>query len=318
MAAYVVAALYKFVSLPDYRTLRQPLLDQCRTLAIKGTLLLAREGINGTIAGRRTAIEQWLATLQHDERFADLQPKVSLSDEMPFYRMKVKLKQEIVSMGVPAADPARLAGEYVDATDWNDLISDPATLLIDTRNYYECAIGRFKEAISPQTTTFREFPDFVDQQLDPARHKKVAMYCTGGIRCEKATAYLRRQGFEEVYHLRGGILQYLQTVAPEDSLWTGECFVFDNRVTVDHRLDPGSYRQCFACRMPLSVADRQSEHYRAGVACPYCYDKTSAEQKARFGERQRQIRLAKERHQPYFACAQPATAAADQGGSDDG
>lgn len=301
----IVAALYKFVALPDYRELREPLLDVCLNAGVKGTLLLATEGINGTIAGSRLAIDEVLAYLKSDARFNDIDHKESLDSELPFYRMKVKLKKEIVTMGREGIDPKMLVGHYVEPQDWNALITDPEVTVIDTRNHYECDIGSFEGAINPQTTTFKEMPAFVDQQLDPAKHKKVAMFCTGGIRCEKSTAYLLEQGFDEVYHLKGGILKYLEEVPEEKSLWQGECFVFDNRVAVDHDLNVGSYDQCHGCRHPITEAQKSSPHYQRGVCCPLCYDQLTIDQKERFAERQKQIDLAAERNESHIGAAPP-------------
>ena len=301
----IVAALYKFVALPDYRELREPLLDVCLNAGVKGTLLLATEGINGTIAGSRLAIDEVLAYLKSDARFNDIDHKESLDSELPFYRMKVKLKKEIVTMGREGIDPKILVGHYVEPQDWNALITDPEVTVIDTRNHYECDIGSFEGAINPQTTTFKEMPAFVDQQLDPAKHKKVAMFCTGGIRCEKSTAYLLEQGFDEVYHLKGGILKYLEEVPTEKSLWQGECFVFDNRVAVDHDLNVGSYDQCHGCRHPITEAQKSSPHYQRGVCCPLCYDQLTIDQKKRFAERQKQIDLAADRNESHIGAAPP-------------
>ena len=301
----IVAALYKFVALPDYRELREPLLDVCLNAGVKGTLLLATEGINGTIAGTRLAIDEVLAYLKSDARFNDIDHKESLDSELPFYRMKVKLKKEIVTMGREGIDPKILVGHYVEPQDWNALITDPEVTVIDTRNHYECDIGSFEGAINPQTTTFKEMPAFVDQQLDPAKHKKVAMFCTGGIRCEKSTAYLLEQGFDEVYHLKGGILKYLEEVPAEKSLWQGECFVFDNRVAVDHDLNVGSYDQCHGCRHPITEAQKSSPHYQRGVCCPLCYDQLTIDQKERFAERQKQIDLAADRNESHIGAAPP-------------
>ena len=301
----IVAALYKFVALPDYQELREPLLDVCLNAGVKGTLLLATEGINGTIAGSRLAIDEVLAYLKSDARFNDIDHKESLDSELPFYRMKVKLKKEIVTMGREGIDPKMLVGHYVEPQDWNALITDPEVTVIDTRNHYECDIGSFEGAINPQTTTFKEMPAFVDQQLDPAKHKKVAMFCTGGIRCEKSTAYLLEQGFDEVYHLKGGILKYLEEVPEEKSLWQGECFVFDNRVAVDHDLNVGSYDQCHGCRHPINEAQKSSPHYQRGVCCPLCYDQLTIDQKKRFAERQKQIDLAAERNESHIGAAPP-------------
>ncbi len=302
----VVAALYKFVSLPDYQEISGPLKDKCVELGLKGTLLLAHEGINGTVAGSREGIDGLLAYLRADERMADLEHKESPGDEQPFYRMKVKLKKEIVTMGVEGIDPRHTVGTYVAPKDWNRLISDPDVLVVDTRNHYEYAIGSFERALDPETETFREFPDYVRQNLDPGKHKKVAMFCTGGIRCEKATAYMREQGFEEVYHLQGGILKYLEEVPAEQSLWRGECFVFDNRVAVNHNLEPGSYDQCHGCRHPITEEDKASELYMKGVSCPQCYHNLTQEQKARFAERQKQIELARQRNEVHIGAEPPA------------
>jgi len=291
----VVAALYKFVRLEDYEQLREPLLALMLAQNVRGTLLLASEGINGTIAGPRAGIDAVLGWLREDPRLADLEHKESFHDEHPFLRTKVKLKKEIVTMGVEGIDPNRTVGTYLSPEEWNAVISDPETLLIDTRNDYEVEVGTFKGAINPETRTFREFPDYVKDTLDPAKHKKVAMFCTGGIRCEKSTAYLKEQGFEEVYHLKGGILKYLEEMPREDSLWEGECFVFDERVTVDHDLNPGEFDQCHACRRPISDEEKASEKFQLGVSCPKCYDESSPEQKARFAERQKQIELARAR-----------------------
>ncbi|MDR6982914.1 UPF0176 protein [Rheinheimera pacifica] len=292
---YVVAALYKFVRLPDYVTLRDALYDHMVANKVKGTLLLAEEGINGTICGERAGVDAVKAWLDADGRFDGMSYKESLADELAFYRTKVKLKKEIVTMGVEGINPAHIVGTYVKGDDWNQLISDPDTILIDTRNDYEVAIGTFKNAINPNTTTFREFPQWAADNLDKTKHKKVAMFCTGGIRCEKSTAFLKEQGFDEVYHLDGGILKYLEEMPAQNSLWQGECFVFDQRVAVKHGLEQGSYDQCYACRMPLSTAEMASEHYIKGLSCPHCYDKTTDEQKAAFAERQRQVELAKQR-----------------------
>ncbi len=296
----VVAALYRFINLPDYEALRQPLLEYCVSQGIKGTLLLAAEGINGTVAGSRSAIDNLLEYLREDSRLADIDCKESFYEEMPFYRMKVKLKKEIVTMGVEGIDPNKVVGTYVKPEDWNDLIEDPDVVLVDTRNYYEVAIGTFKGAKDPHTTNFREFPQYVAENLDPEKNKKVAMFCTGGIRCEKSTAFLKEQGFEEVYHLQGGILKYLEEVPKDESLWEGECFVFDNRVAVDHDLKKGSYDQCHGCRHPITEEDKLSDQYMPGVACPRCYDQQTPEQHARFRERQKQIELAKSRHEEHI------------------
>lgn len=297
---YVVAALYKFVHLADYVSLRDALYDHMVANKVKGTLLLAEEGINGTICGLREGVDAVKAWLDADGRFDGMSYKESLSDELAFYRTKVKLKKEIVTMGVAGINPAHIVGTYVKGDDWNQLISDPDTILIDTRNDYEVAIGTFKNAVNPNTTTFREFPQWAAQNLDKTKHKKVAMFCTGGIRCEKSTAYLKEQGFDEVYHLDGGILKYLEEMPAENSLWQGECFVFDQRVAVKHGLEQGSYDQCYACRMPLSADEMASDKYVKGLSCPHCHDKTTDEQKAAFAERQRQVELAKQRGEKHI------------------
>lgn len=305
MSQFVIAALYKFVALPDYQELREPLLEHCLQAGVKGTLLLASEGINGTIAGTREGIDSVLAYLKADARLQNLSHKESLDAEMPFYRMKVKLKKEIVTMGVEGIDPRQVVGTYVAPADWNQLISDPEVVVVDTRNDYEYELGSFKGALNPNTRSFREFPQYVAEHLDPAKHKKVAMFCTGGIRCEKSTAYLKEQGFEEVYHLHGGILQYLEDVPVEDSLWQGECYVFDNRVSVDHHLQPGNYDLCHGCREPITEQDKQSPLYLEGVTCPRCHDRQTPEQRARFMERQKQIELARQRNEAHIGALPP-------------
>lgn len=304
----VIAALYRFVRLDDYVELRQPLLQTMLDHAVRGTLLLAAEGINGTVAGTQAGIDALLAHLRADPRLADFDCKLSYDREMPFYRSRVKLKREIVTMGVEDLDPS-MAGTYVEPRDWNALISDPDVTLIDTRNDYESGIGSFKGAIHPATTSFREFPDYAREHLDPARQRKIAMFCTGGIRCEKSTAYLRQQGFEEVYHLKGGILNYLAQVPEEESLWQGECFVFDNRVSVNHALEKGSYDQCHACRRPITEADKQDSRYRAGVSCPACFSEKDEAERARYREREKQVRLARERGETHIGGDVAATAA---------
>ena len=296
----VVCALYKFTILDDYKELREPLLTLLLYNKIKGTLLLAREGINGTIAGERESIDKALAWLLSDSRFENLSCKESYHEENPFHRTKVKLKKEIVTMGVEDIDPKEIVGTYVKPEDWNQLISDPDVLLIDTRNDYEVHIGTFKNAVNPSTETFREFPQYVKENLAPQKHKKVAMFCTGGIRCEKSTAFLKQQGFDEVFHLEGGILKYLENVPEDDSMWEGECFVFDNRVAVDHKLQKGQYDQCNACRLPITEDDKQSDKYMEGVSCSHCHEKISPEQMQRFTERQKQIELAKIRGEQHI------------------
>jgi UPF0176 protein len=287
----VVAALYKFVSLPDYRELQAPLLSFCRLQEIKGTLLLAQEGINGTIAGYRQQIDAVLAFLRADSRFADLEHKESYTETPPFERMKVRLKKEIVTLGLPEINPSEKVGIYVEPEAWNDLISNPEVTVIDTRNDYEVTIGTFKGAENPQTQTFRDFPQYVKQHLDSSKQKKVALFCTGGIRCEKASSYLLSQGFEEVYHLKGGILKYLEAVPPEESLWEGECFVFDERVAVGHGLEIGSHELCFCCGHPISESDKSSPKYEEGISCSECFDSLTEEKRLRQQEKWKQYQL---------------------------
>lgn len=299
MSHYIVCAMYKFVALENYKEMRQPLHQVMEDNGIKGTLLLAEEGINGTVSGSREGIDKLLAYLNSDSRINPISFKESLHEEKPFYRTKVKLKKEIVTMGVQGIDPTKTVGTYVKPKDWNELISDPEVLLIDTRNDYEIEIGTFQNAVNPNTETFREFPQYVKDNLDPEKHKKVAMFCTGGIRCEKSTAYLKEQGFDEVYHLEGGILQYLEDVPKEDTMWEGDCFVFDNRIAVNHDLEKSVYDQCYACRLPITEEDKQSDKYEAGVSCPHCFGKHSEQQIARFREREKQVQLAEARNEEH-------------------
>ena len=298
--AFTVAALYKFTPFADIAALRPPLLKVCLDNQVTGTLLLAAEGINGTIAGRNRAIDAVLAHIRTLPGCSDLEHKVSWAGKDPFIRMKVRLKKEIVTLGVPGLDPARDKGTYVDAADWNRLISDPDVVVIDTRNDYEVSIGTFANAINPGTTSFREFPAWLAAQKRLHNKPKVAMFCTGGIRCEKSTAYLKSQGFDEVYHLKGGILKYLETVAPQDSLWQGQCFVFDHRVSVGHGLEPGGYDMCHACRQPVSAADKASDTYQPGVSCPRCHGRHTPAQLNRFTERQNQMARAKARGEHHL------------------
>lgn len=295
-----VAALYRFVRLDDYELMREPLLNFCTERGVKGTLLLAHEGINGTISGSKTAIAEVLSYLRSDERLIDLDCKFSYHEERPFLRMKVKLKREIVTMGLEDIDPNQSVGRYASPVEWNELIDDPECLVIDTRNDYEVEIGSFRGAINPGTKSFRDFPAWVDENLDPQKHKKVAMFCTGGIRCEKSTSLLVSKGFDDVWHLKGGILNYLEETPESSTRWEGECFVFDNRVAVNHQLEKGQYDQCFACRFPLDDAQKQSPLYVPGVSCPRCHDAHSEGQKKRFSERQRQMALARERGEVHL------------------
>ncbi len=275
----VVAAFYKFVRLPDFAEKQHPLLSHCEAQGVKGTILLASEGINGTIAGLRDSIDSVLSFLHSDERLVDLEYKESYADKQPFDRMKVRLKKEIVTIGLPVIDPNEQVGTYVSPKDWNALICDPEVTVIDTRNDYEVHIGTFKRAHDPQTTSFRQFPEYVRNHLDPTKHRKVALFCTGGIRCEKASSFMISQGFEEVYHLKGGILKYLESVPDSESLWEGECFVFDRRIAVSHGLEPGTCDLCSSCGRPISEADRTSPMYLEGISCPYCFDSLTEKKK---------------------------------------
>ncbi len=295
-----VAALYKFTALPDYAQLRAPLQDMCDMLGVKGTLLLAEEGINGTVAGPHSAISDVIKFLRADPRLEDLDVKFSSAEDMPFYRMKVRLKREIVTMGVAGVDPNKTVGTYVDPADWNDLITDPDTILIDTRNDYEVGIGTFRGAVNPETKTFRDFPAWVEENRGKINKPKVAMFCTGGIRCEKASSFMLENGFDDVYHLKGGILKYLETQDENTSLWEGDCFVFDQRVAVTHGLEESDYDQCFACRRPITEDDKTRPQYAKGVSCHHCYDEMSDTQKAAFAERQKQIMLAKQRGETHI------------------
>jgi len=270
----VVVTFYKFVKLPDFADKRDPLLSHCEAQGIRGTILLAAEGINGTIAGCRQAIDSVLSFLRSDPRLVDLEHKESYADSVPFDRMKVRLKKEIVTLGLPEIEPSDRVGTYVSPKEWNQLISDPEVTVIDTRNNYEVSIGTFRGAENPETASFRQFPEYVRDRLDPSKHKKVALFCTGGIRCEKATSFMMAQGFQEVYHLKGGILKYLEEVPPEESLWQGECFVFDQRVALREGLEIGTHEMCPGCGHPISEADKSSPDYQEGISCPYCCDRS--------------------------------------------
>jgi len=304
-----IAALYKFATLDRLEDKRAELARLCGARGVKGTLLLASEGINGTIAGSSEAIDAVLAHVRSLPGCADLDVKTSWAEERPFHRMKVRIKREIVTMGEPAIDPVADAGHYVAPQDWNALISDPDTIVIDTRNDYEVAVGSFAGAIDPQTRTFRDFPAWFRAQrerlIGDGPPPKIAMFCTGGIRCEKATAFLKAEGLEDVYHLKGGILNYLANVPAEESLWQGECFVFDQRVAVTHDLEPGSSQLCHGCRQPVSEADRVSPLYVEGVSCPGCHDQRSEAQRAGYAERSRQVALAAARGVEHIGAAPP-------------
>jgi len=308
MPSFLTAALYKFVELPDYAALQAPLLACCEAHAVKGTLLLAAEGINGTIAGPESGVRAVLAWLRSDVRLAALEHKESWTDVRPFYRMKVRLKKEIVSMGVPNVHPALMAGQYVKPADWNALLADPDLVLVDTRNDYEVEIGTFEAAINPNIHTFTELPGWLEREMLEGgklakvggKKPRVAMFCTGGIRCEKSTALLRSKGFDEVYHLEGGILKYLETVPQNQSRWQGECFLFDERVSVGHGLTAGTLTLCRSCRNPVNDEAKKSPLFELGVSCPQCHAHTTARQKAGYRERQKQVQLADARRQGHI------------------
>lgn len=297
----IVAALYHFTRFPDPATLRGPLLQLCTAQGVKGSLLLAQEGINGTVAGPRAGIDAVLAHLRALPGCAALEHKESYAEDMPFGRMKVKLKREIVTMGKPDVDPVARVGSYVAPQDWNALIASPDVALIDTRNDYEVGIGTFEGAVDPDIRTFRDFPEWWEEHKDEYRGKRIAMFCTGGIRCEKSTNYLLGQGINKVFHLKGGILKYLEDVPAEQSMWNGECYVFDGRVSVGHGLVPGAFDSCHACRRPISAADKLRPEYERGACCHHCVNEYSQTDRARFRERQRQMDLAEARGEKHFS-----------------
>ncbi len=300
MTQVVVTAFYKFVTCEQFREMKDPLLRLMHRLGIRGTILLAQEGINGTVAGSAQAIDALFAWFNDQPGLENIVHKESFHQVVPFNRAKVKLKKEIVTMGVAGIDPNQIVGTYVKPRDWNQLIAADDVSVIDTRNDYEFQIGTFKRAINPKTTTFREFPQFVKQHLDPQKNNKVAMFCTGGIRCEKSTAYLKELGFNEVYHLEGGILKYLEEVPENESLWEGECFVFDERVTVNHALEKGRYVQCHACRFPITEDEMRHPAYVQGISCHHCIHQQTALQKQRYVEREKQSQLAKTRGEAHI------------------
>lgn len=305
-----IAALYQFAPFQAPAALRIPLLSLCEAEGIRGTLLLAHEGINGTIAGTRAGLNKVIDHIRTLPGCAGMEVKFSFAEAMPFHRIKVRLKREIVTMGEPGTDPLATVGTYVEPDEWNALISDPDTVIIDTRNDYEVAIGTFRGAIDPETRSFREFPSWFRRErerlLGQGRTPRVAMFCTGGIRCEKSTAFLKQEGVENVFHLKGGILKYLESVPPEHSLWQGECFVFDQRISVGHGLVPGTLSLCHACRQPVTDADQASPCYEEGVSCPACFDARSDEQRARYRERHRQEKLAESRGKEHVGAKMPA------------
>ncbi|MEM8730952.1 MAG: rhodanese-related sulfurtransferase [Pseudomonadota bacterium] len=297
---YIIAALYHFTRFDDPAALKPPLLELCAARDVKGTLLLAPEGINGTIAGSRAGIDAVIAHIRALPGCGALEWKEASAAHPPFGRMKVRLKKEIVTMGQPDVDPLARVGHYVEPAQWNALVADPDTVVIDTRNDYEVAIGTFDGAIDPQTQSFSDFPAWWQAHKETFRGKRVAMFCTGGIRCEKSTNYLLNDGVNEVYHLKGGILRYLEETPAEDSTWQGQCFVFDNRVSVGHGLEEGPHALCHGCRRPILPQDQRRPEYEAGVSCHQCIDETSESDKARFRERQKQIRLARARGEDHL------------------
>jgi UPF0176 protein len=304
MSSFFTTAFYHFITLNDFRSLQPIIQDYCDKTLIKGTILLANEGINGTISGKEKNILAFHEFIKYDpifsKAFEKIEYKGSWSNKNPFYRMKVRLKKEIVTLGIPEVSPTKKVGTYVKPEDWNRLISDPDITVIDVRNGYEVDIGTFKNAINPETLSFREFPEYVKKNFNPKKNKKVAMFCTGGIRCEKASSYMMEEGFDEVYHLQGGILKYLETIPEAESLWQGECFVFDQRVAVTNELKQGKYNQCFACRHPLSPEEIKSKDYSEGISCSYCIGNISETKKTSLKERQKQINLAKVRGEQHI------------------
>ena len=308
-ASFIVAALYKFVVLDDIADWQVTFRDICSQAGAMGTLLIAEEGLNGTISASYDGMVHFVNSLRSFDAFDDIAIKYAIHEERPFHRMKVRLKKEIVTMGRADIYPSQQAGIYVEPKDWNELISDPDTMVVDTRNNYETAIGSFAGAIDPDTTSFREFPAWAEQLSslpEDKKPKKLAMFCTGGIRCEKSTALMRSYGFDEVYHLKGGILKYFEDVPAEDSLWQGECFVFDSRVSVDHKLAKGSYELCYACRMPITADEMDDERYLPGLSCPHCFEHKTESQLARYRERQKQVALAKERGEAHIGAIRDA------------
>ena len=298
----LVATLYKFFKVDDLVALQDQLYAICNKNNVMGTILIANEGVNGTISAKPKEIEKTLISIQKDDRFSEIEIKYSSTNKQPFHKMRVRLKKEIVTIGLPEINPNKTVGTYVKPEEWNDIISDPDVILIDTRNKFEIKIGSFKNALDPRTTSFRDFPEWVKKfkQDKTNTNKKIAMYCTGGIRCEKASSLMKEEGFNEVYHLQGGILKYLEQIEKEKSLWEGECFVFDDRVCLTENLEVGSYKMCFACRMPITEDELNDDRYEEGISCLYCYDKTTKDKKERFESRQKQIELSKLRGEKHI------------------
>ena len=300
---FKISAFYKFAAVNKPLLLQEKILNKFTELSLKGTLLISEEGINGTISANNSdSLDNAINFIKTINGFESLEVKYSTSKKDPFTRLKVKFKNEIVTIGDVSIDPNKNAGEYVHPKDWNNLITDEEVLVLDTRNTYEYSIGSFKNSIQPETTNFREFPAWLEtlEASGVDKSKKVAMFCTGGIRCEKASSLMRSRGFENIYHLQGGILNYLEKIDEVDSLWDGECFVFDDRVAINHKLQVGSYDMCHGCRMPITDFDKDSEHYQRGVSCPNCFDKKTPDQKKRYADRQKQVDLAKLRNESHI------------------
>ena len=303
--AQTIATFYKFAEFPEYKEWKIKLGKWGKELKILGTMILAPEGINATISGPREGIEKFLENIRTDPRFADLNPRTAESTRSTFYRLRIITRPEIVTLGDASINPNKAVGKYVNPEEWNALIRDPDVRVIDTRNEYEVKVGTFKGAENPHTDTFRQWPEYVEKELGSDKKQKIAMFCTGGIRCEKASSHLLENGFEEVYHLKGGILNYLETVPPEESDWDGECFIFDNRVSVTHGLKDGETKLCYGCRWPLSDEDRESEKYEYGISCPRCFDSLNDAKRKSLQERHKQLKLAEERNVPHIGLQMP-------------
>lgn len=289
---YRIAALYLFTPIADPAELKQKFLQELSPLQLCGTLLIAPEGINGTLAGSELAIQELLISLNNNTGLSQKDVKFSYSEEKPFNRFKIRLKREIVTFNQPHVNPNLRVGTYIEPDQWNTLIEDPDVTVIDTRNRYETLIGTFKNAIDPKIDSFTEFSDYVRENLDPKKHKKIAMFCTGGIRCEKASSFMLAEGFESVFHLKGGILKYLEEIPKEQSRWQGDCYVFDRRMAVGHGLTTGHYSMCYCCGYPLSDKDKTHNLYEEGVSCAHCYEKTSSENKSNYRMRHKQLTIA--------------------------
>ena len=293
---YIISTFYKFLVLENYKELKIKFDKSLSKTNIKGTILLANEGVNGTIAGSKSDLKKFFLYMDKFIQFKDINPKFSSSNKNPFLRMKVRLKKEIVTIGIPEVSPSNLVGKYLNVEEWNEFLNESDSMIIDTRNDYEVSIGTFKNSINPKIKSFRNFPNWVQKNLidkKVSKKSKIGMFCTGGIRCEKSTSYLKQLGFENVFHLDGGILKYLENVKSDQNEWKGECFVFDYRVSLNDSLEKGEYDMCYACRMPLSKENKKNKHYLKGQSCEYCYDQTTIKQKKRFNEREKQIKLSK-------------------------